>query len=329
MNNLSDDRKDAPTRVEYWEVEADAAGQRLDNYLMSRLKGVPRTRIYRLLRKGEVRVNKGRSTPSYRVQAGDRLRIPPIRRTVADPASPPPAAVRRRLADRILFEDERLLVVDKPSGMAVHGGSGLSFGVIEALRAVRPGDRYLELVHRLDRETSGCLLVARRRSYLRSLHSLLRQGRVEKRYLALVRGQWHLGTRTLKDRVRTQSRKGGERHVTVAEEGKEAISRFSPVEIFSNASLVEVQLMTGRTHQIRVQAAAAGHPLAGDDRYGDPAFNRQMKRAGLVRMFLHASSLSFEDPVNGELRSFSAPLPDELRGVLDALEPASRPRSGR
>lgn len=326
MNNLSDDRKGAPTRVEYWEVEADDAGQRLDNYLLSRLKGVPRTRIYRLLRKGEVRVNKGRSNPAYRVQAGDVVRIPPIRRSGPAPASKPAAAVRQRLADRILFEDERLLVVDKPSGMAVHGGSGLSFGVIEALRAARPDDRYLELVHRLDRETSGCLLVARRRSYLRSLHSLLRAGDIEKRYLALVRGQWHLGSRTLRDKVRTHSRRGGERHVTVSEAGKEAVSRFSPVQIFSSASLVEVRLMTGRTHQIRVQATEAGHPLAGDDRYGDPAFNRQMKQAGLGRMFLHASSLSFEDPVNGEFRSFSAPLPDELRAVLDSLETTKKGR---
>ncbi len=309
-----------PGKVEYVTVDADQAGQRLDNFLISRLRGVPRTRVYRMLRKGEVRVNKGRAAAAYRIRAGDVVRIPPVRKA----APRGPAAAGRPgesfPGDRILFEDDRLLVLDKPSGMAVHGGSGLSFGVIESLRAARPDAPYLELVHRLDKETSGCLLVAKRRSYLRALHGLLREGRLEKRYLALVRGQWHLGTRRLEDRLRTHHRERGERHVKVDEKGKESSSRFSPVQIFRNASLLEVQLYTGRTHQIRVQAAEAGHPLAGDDKYGDRQFNRHLADLGLRRMFLHAHSLGYEDPVNGEWRSFSAPLPDDLKRVIEKLE---------
>lgn len=299
-------------------VSDDQAGQRIDNFLASRLKGVPRSRLYRLLRKGEVRVNKGRIGPTYRVQAGDVVRIPPVR--MAEKAAPTPAAATLAfLSARIFHEDKRLLVLDKPAGMAVHGGSGLSFGVIEALRAARPDAPYLELVHRLDRETSGCLLIAKRRSYLRSLHDMLREGAVEKHYLALVRGQWQLGKTVLEDRLSTHQRRGGERHVELDENGKFAASRFRPVQIWTRATLMEVALLTGRTHQIRVQATAAGHPLAGDDKYGDPVFNRQMGRIGLKRMFLHAHALSFEDPVSGELRSFSAPLPEDLGSVVDKL----------
>jgi len=320
MSNLQKADKGTPGKVEYVTVDADQAGQRLDNFLISRLRGVPRTRVYRMLRKGEVRVNKGRAAAAYRIRAGDVVRIPPVRK----PAPRGPAAIDRQgenfPGDRVLYEDDRLLVLDKPSGMAVHGGSGLSFGVIEALRAARPDAPYLELVHRLDKETSGCLLIAKRRSYLRALHGLLREGRLEKRYLALVRGQWHLGTRQLEDRLRTHHRERGERHVKVDETGKESSSRFSPVQIFRDASLLEVQLYTGRTHQIRVQAAEAGHPLAGDDKYGDRQFNERLVGLGLRRMFLHAHSLGYEDPVNGEWRSFSAPLPDDLRRVIERLE---------
>lgn len=320
MSNSQEGEPRARPTVQYREVDADEAGQRLDNFLLARLKGVPRTRIYRLLRKGEVRVNKGRAAPSYRIQAGDMIRIPPIRMAGPAASGAAAAAARTRLTARVIFEDERLLVLDKPSGMAVHGGSGLSFGVIEALRAERPDCRYLELAHRLDRETSGCLMIAKRRSYLRALHGLLRKSDVDKRYLTLLRGQWHLGTKVIEDRVKTHHRRGGERHVTVANAGKKASSRFSPVEIYRAASLVEVSLFTGRTHQIRVQAAAAGHPVAGDDRYGDEAFNAVMRSLGLRRMFLHAHSLAYEDPVSGNWRSFSAPLPDELRDVVNAIE---------
>ena len=300
-------------------ISEDEAGQRIDNFLATRLKGVPRSRLYRLLRKGEVRVNKGRVRPTYRLRPGDVVRIPPVRMSVGS-APAPSASTREFLTGRILHEDRRLLVLDKPAGMAVHGGSGLSFGVIEVLRAARPDCHYLELVHRIDRDTSGCLLIAKRRSYLRALHTLLREGRMEKQYLALVRGQWQLGKVLLEDRVSTHQRRDGERHVELDDEGKVAASRFRPVQTWPRATLMEVSLLTGRTHQIRVQAAAAGHPLAADEKYGDPVFNRQMARLGLKRMFLHAHALGFEDPVSGDWRGFSAPLPDDLRGLIDRLE---------
>ena len=305
--------------MEHVEILEAVAGQRLDNFLLGRLKGVPKSHVYRLLRKGEVRVNKGRAKPDYRLEAGDVVRLPPVRRP--EPGVPPAGgrSAGLRLEDRILHEDGRLIVLDKPSGIAVHGGSGLSHGVIEALRAARPEAPYLELVHRLDRETSGCLLIAKRRSTLRALHELLREGRVEKRYLALVRGAWELGEVRLEDRLRKTTR-AGERVVTVDEGGKAAASIFRPVEIGAVASLLEVRIVTGRTHQVRVQAAEAGHPLAGDDRYGDREFNRRMKGLGLRRLFLHAASVGWEDPASGEWRLYSAPLPDELRAVLDRLE---------
>ena len=305
--------------VEYVRVSEDEAGQRLDNFLLARLKGVPKSHVYRLLRKGEVRVNKGRAKPDYRVEPGDEVRLPPVRRP--EPGETPPRGRNAglRLESCIIHEDDRLIVLDKPTGIAVHGGSGLSHGVIEALRSARPDAPYLELVHRLDRETSGCLLIAKRRSTLRALHELLREGRVEKRYLALVKGRWELGEVRLEDRLRKTVR-GGERVVTVDETGKTAASIFRPVEIGSAASLLEVRIMTGRTHQIRVQAAEAGHPLAGDERYGDRDYNRRMKPLGLERLFLHAASVGWEDPVSGEWRVYSTPLPDDLGAVLSNLE---------
>ena len=305
--------------VEFLEISEDAAGQRLDNFLLARLKGVPKSHVYRLLRKGEVRVNKGRAKPDYRLEAGDVVRLPPVRRPEAGAVPAGGRAAGQRLEACILHEDDRLLVLDKPSGVAVHGGSGLSHGVIEALRAARPDAPHLELVHRLERETRGCLLVATRRSALRALHELLREGKVEKRYLALVRGRWELGQVRLDDRLRKTVR-GGERVVTVDATGKAAASIFRPVEIGSEASLLEVRIMTGRTHQIRVQAAEAGHPLAGDDRYGEREFNKRMKHFGLDRLFLHAASVGWEDPSSGEWRVYSAPLPEDLRAVLARLE---------
>jgi 23S rRNA pseudouridine955/2504/2580 synthase len=305
--------------VEFVRVSEDEAGQRLDNFLLARLKGVPKSHVYRLLRKGEVRVNKGRAKPDYRVEPGDEVRLPPVRRP--EPGETPPRGRNAglRLESCIIHEDDRLIVLDKPTGIAVHGGSGLSHGVIEAMRSARPDAPYLELVHRLDRETSGCLLIAKRRSTLRALHELLREGRVEKRYLALVKGRWELGEVRLEDRLRKTMR-GGERVVTVDETGKTAASIFRPVEIGSAASLLEVRIMTGRTHQIRVQAAEAGHPLAGDERYGDRDYNRRMKQLGLERLFLHAASVGWEDPSSGEWRVYSTPLPDDLGAVLSSLE---------
>lgn len=306
-------------------VTAEDAGQRIDNFLMRHLKGVPRSLVYRILRRGEVRVNKGRIKPEYRVQAGDQVRVPPVRTGEAAPDSAGQGAgAGRTLEDRILFEDERLLVVDKPAGMAVHGGSGLSFGVIEALRAARPGAHFLELVHRLDRETSGCLMIAKKRSELRWLNELLRIGRVDKRYLTLVRGHWNLGERVVDVPLLKNQLRGGERIVTVDAAGKAADSRFIPLEIGPVASLLEVDLGTGRTHQIRVHATHVGYPLAGDDKYGDDAFNQQLRGLGLKRLFLHAHSLSFADSETGRSVHVSAPLPDELRTVLERLSEVGR-----
>jgi 23S rRNA pseudouridine955/2504/2580 synthase len=310
------------TRPQEIEVEPGQEGQRIDNFLASRLKGVPKTRIYRILRKGEVRVNKGRIRPSYRLQVGDTVRIPPIRTASRQTPVRPPDRTLARIAESILYENERLLVIDKPSGIAVHGGSGISYGVIEALRALRPGAPFLELVHRLDRDTSGCLVIAKRRSTLRALHTLMREGGVEKRYLALLRGRWSGGARRVDAPLRKNVLRSGERIVRVSPDGKSALSLFRPVSIYAQASLVEVQLLTGRTHQVRVHAAHLGHPIAGDDKYGDADFNVAMTRLGLKRLFLHASSIGFTLPGGGEPVEVHAPLGPELRQTLDRLESA-------
>jgi 23S rRNA pseudouridine955/2504/2580 synthase len=304
------------------------AGTRVDKVLARLLPGVPRTRIFRLLRRGEVRLNGRRIGGEARVAEGDILRVPPVRIEAPEPARAVPNVSKTLVAQlqgAILLENDRLLVVNKPAGVAVHGGSGISAGVIEVLRAVRP-DETLELVHRLDRDTSGCLLVARKRSTLRSLHALLREDSAgdsegfDKRYLALVRGKWELGSKRIEAPLRTDTRVGGERTVKVDPGGKEATSEFRVVQFFGNlATLLEVRLFTGRTHQIRVHAAYAGHPVAGDEKYGDADFNRQMKSFGLARLFLHAHSISFEDPDGRGLVSVSAPLPQELHAVIDAL----------
>ena len=316
------------TPVQHFEVSPDEAGQRLDNYVHRRLAGVPRSRIYRVIRKGEVRVNGRRAGPETRLREHDRIRIPPVR--VLSDALParPAAALCEQVARAIIYEDERLLVLDKPAGIAVHGGSGVSFGVIEALRALRPGES-LELAHRLDRDTSGCLLIARQGSALRTLHALLREGACEKRYLALVKGRWELGAKRIDVALRTDTRVGGERTVRAGASGKPAVSEFRPVQFYGRtATLMEVMLRTGRTHQIRVHAQHAGHAVAGDEKYGDAAFNSELRALGLRRMFLHAHSVSFTWPQGAEF-SINTPLPPELAAVLDALSAARPPRSRR
>jgi len=319
------DPKATRTEVRQLEVGPEHAGQRLDNYVRRLLAGVPRSRIYRLIRKGEVRVNGRRAGPETRLQPHDRIRIPPVRLAPAEAvAARPGERLCEQVARAIVFEDDKLLVLDKPAGLAVHGGSGVSFGLIEALRALRPGEP-LELVHRLDRDTSGCLLVARRPGTLRTLHALLREGRVEKRYLALVKGRWQLGAKRIDVPLRTDTRVGGERTVRPGASGKPAVSEFRPVQSFGGtATLMEVALHTGRTHQIRVHAQHAGHPVAGDEKYGEADFNSELGKLGLARMFLHAHSLSFAWPQGGEF-SVNTPLPPELGAVLDALA-AQRPR---
>jgi 23S rRNA pseudouridine955/2504/2580 synthase len=280
---------------------------------------VPRSHIFRVIRKGEVRVNGKRARPETRLQASDTVRVPPVRTGESAPPRRASVALIESINAAIVHEDPRLLVIDKPAGIAVHGGSGVSFGVIEALRTARP-EETLELVHRIDRETSGLLLVARKPAALRTLHALMREGRVEKKYLALVKGKWELGAKRIDVPLRTDIRVGGERTVKADASGKDAISRFRPVQFFGKqASLVEVALETGRTHQIRVHAAHAGYPLAGDEKYGEAQFNEKMKAAGLTRMFLHAHQLSFVWPDTGVEFSVSAPLPSDLAAVVDAL----------
>jgi 23S rRNA pseudouridine955/2504/2580 synthase len=296
----------------------------LDNFLGRILADVPRSHIFRVIRKGEVRINGKRAKADTRLLASDIVRVPPVRVGAAAPPRRAPGGLVEEVTEAVIHEEARLLVVNKPAGVAVHGGSGVSFGVIEALRAARP-DEDLELVHRIDRETSGILLVARKPAALRTLHALMREGQVEKRYLALVKGKWELGRKRIDVPLRTDIRVSGERTVKAHASGKEAASVFKPVQFFGKrASLVEVELETGRTHQIRVHAAHAGYPLAGDDKYGDEAFNEAMKAAGLTRMFLHAHQVSFTWPDTGVEFSVNAPLPDELKAVLDALSEKKR-----
>lgn len=304
--------------VQLLTVSGDDAGQRIDNYLIRRLKGVPRSRIYRILRKGEVRVNKGRIDAAYRLQAGDTVRIPPVRVSVPRSVSPGQDTLER-LRGAVLFEDDRLLVLNKPAGMAVHGGSGLSYGVIEAMRQLRPELKDLELVHRLDRDTSGCLLLAKRRSALRRLHELVRNNAMEKRYLALVCGRWEGGDRLVDAPLRKNVLRGGERQVRVDAQGKPSATRFHPLERYASATLVEARLLSGRTHQIRVHAAHIGHPIAGDVKYGDEPCNRAIKALGLNRLALHAHSLAFTFPEPEREIHVSSPLDDQIKGILDAL----------
>jgi 23S rRNA pseudouridine955/2504/2580 synthase len=319
--------------VQYVEAAEGDAGQRLDNFLVRTLKGVPRTHVYRLLRKGEVRVNSKRAKPDQRVEAGDRIRLPPVRRPDPDAGASasraPSPSLAKLITEAIIYEDPDLLVLNKPAGVAVHGGSGMAHGVIEVLRAVRPDAKELDLVHRLDRETSGCLIVAKRRAALRDLHAQLREGTTEKRYLALVVGKWNLGQKRIELALATGERRGGERHVAVRAHGQVAVSTFRPVQFFGNvASLMEVEIGTGKTHQIRVHAAYAGHPVAGDDKYGDRERNEDLRAYGLSRMFLHAASIGVNRPGTHEPLHVSAPLSAELHAVLEALLKAPGSRRG-
>jgi 23S rRNA pseudouridine955/2504/2580 synthase len=305
-------------------ITAQEAGQRIDNFLMRHFKAVPRSRVYRLLRKGEVRVNRKRVAAEYRIVTGDEVRLPPVRIDAGAEPGRPSESLKELVERAVIFQDKHLLVVDKPAGVAVHGGSGMSYGVIEALRASRPRET-LELVHRLDRDTSGCLAVARDRATLIALHALIRDSGMHKTYLALVSGNWQLGTKRIDAPLATDNRQRGERHVRVAAGGKESMSVFRPVQFFGNlATLMEVDIPTGRTHQIRVHAAFAGHPLLGDDKYGDRERNAELKRQGLKRTFLHAQSLAFDWPGSGVPFHVSAPLPAELAKVLDAIMPVKR-----
>lgn len=312
-----------PIKPYFVEVDDSRAGQRLDNFLLTHLKGVPKTHIYRIIRKGEVRVNKSRAKPATRLQTGDSVRIPPVRQTAKTELNVSHEKYAF-LQKAILFEDDALLVLNKPSGMAVHAGSGIQVGVIEAFRALRPNEKFIELVHRLDRETSGCLVLAKKASVLKQLHedfknNSLKTPTLDKRYLTLVKGQWRGDQRRVTKALNTQAKRQGERIVVVDKQGSYASSIFTPVSVSATSSLLEVKLLTGRTHQVRVHALSENHPVAGDDKYGDRVFNRQLKGQGLNRLFLHAASIGFKHPVSAQMMQIRAPLPEELTKVLSNL----------
>lgn len=307
------------TGVQLLEVSPELAGQRIDNFLRTQLKGVPKTLIYRILRKGEVRVNKGRIKPEYKLQAGDIVRVPPLRLAERDEPAPLAQGLLERLEASIVFEDKGLIVMNKPAGIAVHGGSGLSFGVIEAMRQLRPDAKELELVHRLDRDTSGLLMIAKKRSMLRHLHQALRSDGVDKRYMALVRGRWETSKKQVNAPLLKNTLRSGERMVVVTDEGKDALTIFRVLRRFGDfATLVEAKPVTGRTHQIRVHAKYAGHSIAGDSKYGDEEFSKVIRDLGGKRLFLHAYALKVPLPDGGEL-ALEAPVDDVWKWTLEKL----------
>lgn len=305
--------------VQLIEVAPDFAGQRIDNFLRTQLKGVPKTLIYRILRKGEVRVNKGRIKPEYKLQAGDIVRVPPLRLAERDEPEPVAQGLLERLEAAIVYEDKALIVLNKPAGIAVHGGSGLNYGVIEAFRQLRPDAKDLELVHRLDRDTSGLLMIAKKRSMLRHLHEQLRGDGVDKRYMALVRGHWATARKQVNAPLQKSNLRSGERMVEVDGEGKEALTLFRVLRRFGDfATLVEAKPVTGRTHQIRVHAKHAGHSIAGDSKYGDDDFTREIRELGGKRLFLHAYELHVPLPEGGVLK-LEAPVDDMWAKTLERL----------
>ncbi len=310
MNELS------KARATLLEVGEESTNQRIDNFLIRRLKGVPKSHVYRILRSGEVRVNSGRVKQDYKLKIGDRVRVPPVR--VAAPETPRGPKPPKPLNLPVVFEDDALIVIDKPSGIAVHGGSGISYGVIESLRAERPQAKFLELAHRLDRDTSGLLMIGKKRTALVELHRLLRDGEVRKDYVAIVKGRWKGGGRKVDVPLHKYVTEAGERRVSVREDGARAITQFKPLAVGDDASEVEARLLTGRTHQIRVHAAHIGHPILGDDKYGDFELNRLMARQGVKRLFLHARKLSLAHPLSGEALQFESPLPTDMQKFVSS-----------
>lgn len=305
--------------VQFIEITSAQAGQRIDNFLLSLEKGVPKSRIYRALRKGEVRVNKGRIKQTYKIQAGDVIRVPPLR--VAERNTPTQVSdtFKQQLLESIIFEDDAMLVMNKPAGIAVHAGSQIQQGLIEALRIIRPELEFIELVHRLDRDTSGCLMLAKSRDSLLNLQQQMLSDEMDKRYLTLLKGELSNSEQLVEQPLLKNTVSSGERMVKVDAQGKQAKTLFIRQQAFEIAQLTEVKLFTGRTHQIRVHAAWTGHPVAGDDKYGDRAFNKQMKNYGLNRLFLHAWKLGIHHPLTGTPLQLEAPLPERLQHVIDNL----------
>lgn len=323
ISKMNDLRKESVTFVTIGE---DGEGQRVDNFLLKHLKGVPKSHVYRILRRGEVRVNSKRADPTYRMVVGDVLRIPPVKTAQRERPAAGAVPVVPRLAQSLLYEDDALLVVNKPAGMAVHGGSGISRGVIEQLRLERPELKFIELAHRLDRETSGVLLLAKKRSALTALHQAMREGTMDKRYLVLVRGEWKNARQNVKFPLHKYVTADGERRVSVNEEGQAAHTVFTLRHAWKEFSLLEAELKTGRTHQIRVHLAHLGFPIAGDDKYGDFALNKELQRRGLKRMFLHAYRVVIRHPATGDLLALEAQLPEELDNFLRRLDREGEPR---
>lgn len=320
-------------KVQFIEIDADMAGQRVDNFLIRHLKSVPKSRIYRILRKGEVRVNKGRIKADYKLKSGDILRIPPIRVSESTPKAKPGQGLIRLLEESVLLETDSLLVVNKPAGLAVHGGSGVNLGLIEALRAMRPDARFLELVHRLDRGTSGCILIAKKRSMLRHLQAELRQksqggangqsghGDITKVYHALVAGRWPNRRKRVDVPLQRYELPSGDRIVKMSPQGKPSLTEFRILQRYDDVTLIEARPITGRTHQIRVHAQYVGHALVGDDKYGDDQLNDKMRTRGFNRLFLHAAELSFYMPGEDKITTVKAPLGQDLCAALARLLP--------
>lgn len=304
--------------VKLVEIDQESSGQRIDNFLLRECKGVPKSHIYRILRSGEVRVNSGRVDATYRLCGGDRVRIPPLRLGAKAAPSKPP-----KIELPLVYEDEGLIAANKPAGLAVHGGSGISHGVIEQLRIARPGAKFLELVHRLDRDTSGLLLLAKKRSVLTAMHELIRLGRMDKRYLVLVHGRWPAGKQHVKLKLQRYVTGAGERRVSVDDDGRESHTVFELERACGDYSLLQAQLKTGRTHQIRVHLAHLGFPIVGDDKYGNFELNKSLAKRGMKRMFLHAWKLAFVHPASGATLKLEAPLPPELQSFLEKCQSAA------
>lgn len=300
-------------------IDEASSGQRIDNFLSKMLKGVPKSHLYRILRSGEVRVNSKRIDATYRLNVGDRVRIPPVR-TAATENAPVSKPVAARLGKMVIYEDDAMLAIDKPAGIAVHGGSGVSRGVIEQLRLERPQAKFLELVHRLDRETSGVLMIAKKRSALVGLHEMMRTNQMDKRYIMLVQGVWKEKKRRVMLSLQKHVLPNGDKRVTVEDGGQASETVFYLRENVGDFSLLEAQLITGRTHQLRVQLAHLGFPIAGDDKYGNFALNKALQKQGLKRMFLHSAETIIRHPLSGERLKLVAPLPVELERFLRILD---------
>ncbi|EDP46534.1 23S rRNA pseudouridine(955/2504/2580) synthase RluC [Rickettsiella grylli] len=306
--------------IQYLTITKDYSGQRLDNFLISRLKGLPKSRLYRIIRKGELRIYKKRVKPDYRLQEGDIIRVPPLSLSGLPTKKKVLNEKQAKFLEKtIIFEDKHLLVLNKPSGMAVHGGSGITLGVIEAFRLIRPQLKFLELVHRLDRETSGCLLMAKKRSILKELHELLRLNGIKKTYIALVSGHWPPSLLSVAEPLYKNQRQSGERMVRVQPEGKRSLTKFSIQQYYSDSTLVTATPITGRTHQIRVHAQCVNHPIIGDEKYGNKEINKKMRQLGCKRLFLHASELVFTLPSQEKTLTLQAKLPEDLNRLLNQL----------